>query len=326
MESKVITITEQGGPQVMRLQTVQVGAPAATEVTVRQTAIGVNFIDVYHRSGHYPMAMPSGIGVEAVGVAMATGEAVTGISVGQRVAYAGGVAPGAYAEARNVPAARLVAVPDGVSDEDAAAVLFKGMTVEYLLERTYPVQAGQWVLFYAAAGGVGRIAGQWGKALGARMIGVTSSPEKCQLALARGYEAAIDRNTEDVVARVKQLTDGAGVPVAYDSVGQSTFSQTLDCLARRGYFVSFGAASGPPPAVEAGALQKHGSLYFTRPSIADYGATRDELVASADAVFAMLAKGAITADIGQRYALADAAQAHIDLESAKTTGSAILLP
>jgi NADPH2:quinone reductase len=323
--ARTITIEEQGAPSVMRLVSGPLPAPGEGEATIRQTAIGINFMDVYQRSGHYPLELPSGIGLEAAGVVEAIGAGVTDLDLGDRVAYSGGP-PGSYADYRNVPAGRIVKVPVGVSDEQAAAILLKGTTAEYLLERAYPVKAGENVLFYAAAGGVGSIAGQWGKALGARMIGIAGGPEKCALARAHGYDEVIDRNNEDVVARVRELTGGAGVPVLYDSVGKDTYEQSIDCLAPRGYFVSFGTTSGKVPPVDAATLQHKGSLYFTRPTLANYCAARGDFEASVARVFDMVASGAVKIDIGQRYDLADAVQAHSDLEGGRTTGSSILIP
>jgi NADPH2:quinone reductase len=309
----------------MRVENVEVPDPGAGQALIRQTASGVNYMDIYQRSGSYPLQLPSGIGLEAAGVVEAIGPDVGGIAPGDRVAYGGGPI-GAYAEHRLMPAARLVRVPDGVTDEQAAAVLMKGMTAEYLLNRTYPVTAGEWVLFYAAAGGVGLIAGQWGKARGARMIGIAGGPEKCKLALANGYEACIDRHTENVVERVKELSGGAGVPVVYDSIGAGTYEQSLDCLAPRGYFVSFGTTGGPVPPVMAPDLQHRGSLYFTRPTLATYVAARQDLEASANAVFDMVGRSAIKVEIGQRYGLDEAVKAHEDLEAGRTSGSSIIVP
>ncbi len=325
VSSRVVMLAEQGPPSVMHVENVEVPDPGAGQALIRQTAAGVNYMDIYQRSGSYPLQLPSGIGLEAAGVVEAIGPDVGGIAPGDRVAYGGGPI-GAYAEHRLMPAARLVKVPDGVTDEQAAAVLMKGMTAEYLLNRTYPVKAGEWVLFYAAAGGVGLIAGQWGRARGARMIGIAGGPEKCRLALANGYEACIDRHAENVVERVRELTGGAGVPVVYDSIGAGTFEQTLDCLAPRGYFVSFGTTGGPVPPVMAPDLQHRGSLYFTRPTLATYVAAREDLEASAGAAFDMVAKGAIKVEIGQRYGLDEAAKAHEDLEAGRTSGSSIIVP
>jgi NADPH:quinone reductase len=324
-QAKAIRIATQGGPDVLQLQDIVLNAPGEGEVLIRQTAIGLNFIDVYFRDGAYPMDLPAGIGAEAAGVVEAVGGGVTTCKVGDRVAY-GGSAPGAYADRRIMPAARLVPVPSGVSDEQAAAVLMKGMTVEYLLNRCVAVRRGQQVLFYAAAGGVGLIAGQWGKHLGARMIGVTTGDDKIKLARDHGYDAIIDRKQEKISERVRALTDGKGVAVAYDSVGKTTFEDTLASLAPRGFFVTFGATTGSPPPLEAARLQKGGSLYYTRPTLATYIAAREDLVASAAAVFDLVAKGVITPQIGQRYTLANAAQAHRDLEAGATRGSSILLP
>jgi NADPH2:quinone reductase len=309
----------------MKVETLTVPDPGAGEALIRQTAAGVNYMDIYQRSGSYPLQLPSGIGLEAAGVVEAVGPGVSEVAVGARVAYGGGPI-GAYAERRIVPAGRLVGIPDGVSDEQAAAVLMKGMTAEYLLCRTYPVKAGEWVLFYAAAGGVGLIAGQWGKALGARMIGIAGGPDKCKLAEANGYHVCIDRHSEDVLERVKELTGGVGVPVAYDSIGAGTYETTMACLAPRGFFVSFGTTGGPVPPVMAPDLQHKGSLYFTRPTLATYVAAREDLEASANAVFDMVAKGVVTVEIGQRYTLDEAAKAHEDLEASRTSGSSVILP
>lgn len=325
VESPVVMLAEQGPPSVLRLETVDIADPGPGEVLLRQTAIGVNYMDIYQRSGSYPLPLPSGIGLEAAGVVEAAGPDVTGFAPGDRVAYGGGPI-GAYAQTRIMPTARLVKVPERVTDEQAAAVLMKGMTVEYLMQRTYAVQPGESVLFHAAAGGVGSIAGQWGKALGARMIGVAGGPEKCERALANGYEACINRHGEDVVARVGELTGGAGVPVVYDSIGGPTFETSMACLAPRGYFVSFGTTAGPVPPVMAPDLQHKGSLYFTRPTLATYVAAREDLEMSSAAVFDMVARGAVKVEIGQRYRLDQAIRAHEDLEAGKTSGSSVILP
>lgn len=325
VESSVVILEEQGSPSVMQVKSVEVTDPGAGEALIRQTAVGVNYMDVYQRSGSYPLELPSGIGLEAAGIVEAVGPDVKGIAAGDRVAYGGGPI-GAYARHRLMPAARLVKIPDGVTDDQAAAVLMKGMTVEYLLCRTYQVKAGESVLFWAAAGGIGLIAGQWGSALGARMIGIAGGPDKCRLAEANGYEVCIDRRSEDVVERVRELTDDAGVPVAYDSIGAGTYEQTLACLAPRGYFVSFGTTAGPVPPVMAPDLQHKGSLYFTRPTLATYIAAREDLEMSSSAVFDMVAKGAVKVEIGQRYKLEEVVKAHEDLEAGKTSGSSIILP
>lgn len=325
MQAQAVQIRSHGGPEVLSVESISVPDPGPGQVRIRQTAIGLNYQDIYHRSGLYPLSMPSGLGTEAAGVVEAVGPEVTEFKAGARVCYGGG-APGACATGRVMPAERLIATPDGVSDEQAAAVLMKGMTVEYLLMRCHAVQAGETVLFHAAAGGVGLLAGQWGRHLGARMIGVASGPEKVKLALANGYAACIDRNSEDVVARVKALTDGKGVPVVYDSVGKATFEQSLQSLAPRGLFVSFGTTTGVPPPVEAATLQKMGSLYFTRPTLVTYTASTQDLRASAAAVFDLCARGVLKTSINQRYPISDIARAHADLEAGRTTGSSVILP
>tara|TARA_B110000261_G_scaffold16576_1_gene16658 strand:- start:109 stop:924 length:816 start_codon:yes stop_codon:yes gene_type:complete len=271
------------------------------------------------------MDLPSGIGLEACGIIESIGAGVDFLNEGDRVVYSGGP-PGSYANLRNVMASRVVIIPEGVESEQAAAIFLKGTTVEYLLERAFQIEAGQTVLFHAAAGGVGLIAGQWGKAIGARMIGVAGGPEKCALAKEHGYAEVIDRKSENVLARVKELTGGAGVPVIYDSVGKDTFEQSIECLSPRGYFISFGTTSGSVPPIDAAMLQHKGSLYFTRPTLANYCAARVDLESSAARLFEMIASGAVKTKIGQRYALSDVVQAHLDLEAGKTSGSTILLP
>lgn len=323
MQAKSIRIAAQGDPQLMKLETVTLAAPGSGEALIRQSAIGVNFMDVYHRGGQYPLPLPAGIGVEAAGVVEAVGAGVTDVKKGDRVVY-GGSAPGSYADWRLMPAERLIKIPEGISEEQAAAVLMKGMTAEYLLNRCYTVRKGEFVLFMAAAGGVGLVAGQWGRALGARMIGVAGGADKCKLAKDYGYEFVIDRTQEDIAARVKEITGGKGVPVVYDSVGKATFDITLKCLAPRGYFVSFGTTTGAPPPMEAATLQKLGSLYFTRPTLANYCAQRDDLMMSAGLVFDRVKNGTLKVHIGQQYPLAEVVKAHQDLESGKTQGSSIL--
>lgn len=325
MKANVIRLDKQGAPDVLQLQSMEIAAPGAGEALVRQTAIGLNFMDVYQRGGQYPLPLPSGIGVEGAGVVEAVGANVSSLKVGDRVAY-GGSAPGSYADLRLMPADRLVKLPDDISEEQAAAILMKGMTVEYMLQRCYPLKRGEFVLFHAAAGGVGLVAGQWGKALGATMIGVAGGAEKCALARAHGYDHVIDRKSEDIAARVREITAGAGVSVVYDSVGRDSFEASLKSLAPRGFFVSFGTTTGAPPPVEAATLQKNGSLYFTRPTLATYVAKRDDLVMSANAVFDMVRKGAVKIHIGQRYRLADAAKSHADLEAGRTQGSSVMTP
>ena len=319
-----IIMHETGAPAVMQLETLELVAPGAGEVQIRQTAIGLNYMDIYQRSGYYPMEVPSPLGLEAAGEIVAVGAEVKGLSVGDRVVY-GGVL-GAYATHRNAPAARVLKIPDGISDEVAAAALMKGMTAEYLLERTYKINPGEKVLFFAASGGVGQIAGQWGKQIGAEMIGVTSGPENCAAALAQGYAHAIDRTSEDVAERVKDITGGQGVPVVYDSIGKATFETSMACLSVYGMFVSFGATTGEAPAVAPGQLQHGGSLYFTRPTLANYVGPRADLEHSAKRVFDMILGGHIKININQNRPLSEVADAHIELEAGTTTGSTILLP
>ncbi len=323
MAERVI-MNETGAPEVMQFEHVELPPPGEGEVQILQSAIGLNYMDIYQRSGYYPMNLPSPLGLEAAGEITAVGDGVTGLAVGDHVVY-GGVL-GAYASARNAPAARVLKIPDGISDEIAAAALMKGMTVEYLLERTYKVRPGEKVLFFAASGGVGQIAGQWGKHLGAEMIGVTSGPENCARALEQGYAHAIDRKSEDVAERVKDITGGAGVPVVYDSIGKATYETSLACLATYGMFVSFGATTGEAPAVAPSVLQHGGSLYFTRPTLANYVGQRADLEHSAGRVFDMILSGHVTVNIGQRRPLAEVVAAHVDLEAGSTTGSTILLP
>ncbi len=324
MQSKAIRFAAPGGPDVLKLETVDIGAPGPGQALVRQSVAGLNYIDVYHRNGAYPMPYPAGCGSEGAGVVEAVGPDVTTCKPGDRVAYAGGP-PGSYAELRLVPAHILVAIPEGVTDEQAAASMLKGMTTEYLLDRCATLKPGDHALMYAAAGGVGLFAGQWAKARGIHLIGVAAGPEKCAAAKAHGYAEVIDRRTTpDIAAKVREITSGKGVPVVFDSVGRDTFDTTLACLAPRGLFVSFGATTGKPPPVEAGVLQAKGSLYFTRPTLATYCAARDDIVASAGALFALMAKGAVVPQIGRRYPLAEAAEAHRDLEAGRTSGSTIL--
>ena len=325
MKARAVRFTAPGGPEVLTFDTVDLPDPGAGQVRIRHTVIGLNFQEIYQRSGVYKMPSPSGLGNEAAGVVEAVGEGVTGFKEGDRVCYGGGDA-GAYADRRNYPAARLLKTPDGVTDEVAAATLFKGMTVEYLLNRCYALKARDKALFYAAAGGIGLLAGQWGRHLGADMIGVAGGAAKCRLALANGFAYAIDRASEDIVERVMETTGRTGVPVAYDSIGKATFATTLKCLAPRGLFVSFGAASGAPPAVEANALREAGALYFTRPALNVYVATRAELEASAGAVFGLVLAGVLKPHIHMRYALADVAKAHAELEAGRTVGSSLLIP
>jgi len=323
--TRAIRFHATGGPEVLQMDDVTLPPPGPGEAIVRHTAVGVNFIDTYHRSGLYPLPLPSGVGGEAAGVIEAIGSGVTDLRVGQRVAYCT-APPGGYAEARVVPADRLVPLPDDVSDRDAAALMLKGLTVQYLFRQTFPLKGGETILFHAAAGGVGLIACQWAKALGVRMIGTVSSEEKAALARAHGCAETIVYTREDFVARVKELTGGAGVPVVYDSIGKDTFPASLDCLAPRGLFVSFGNASGPVAAFNLGLLAQKGSLYATRPTLFGYAAKRADLLRMADELFGMIAAGTVKADIRQTFPLAKAADAHRALESRATTGATLLIP
>lgn len=324
MQAKRVVMKAQGGPDVMELETVTLPAPAAGEVQIQQTAIGLNYMDVYQRSGAYPLPLPSPLGLEAAGEIIALGEDVSDLAIGDRVVY-GGVL-GSYASHRNAPAARCIKIPDGITDEQAAAVLMKGLTVEYLLNRTYQVKAGQDVLFWAASGGVGQLAGQWGKHIGARMIGVTAGAENCAAIKNLGYADALDRKSEDIGARVRELTDGMGVPVVYDSVGAASFDASIDSLATYGLLVSFGATTGPAPDVSPHLLQVKGSLYFTRPTLANYVASREDLVHSAGETFRLMKEGVLSVNVNQRFELGDIVAAHEALESGETTGSTILTP
>ncbi len=323
--TKAIRIHEHGGPEVLRYEDVDLPAPGPGEVRLRQSAVGLNFIDVYHRTGLYPVKLPSGIGMEAAGVVEETGEGVQTLKVGDRVAYASPPL-GSYAEARNMPADRLVRIPDGIDDRQAAAMMLQGMTVEYLIRRTYPVKSGEVVLWHAAAGGVGLIACQWLKHLGATVIGTVGSEEKAALARSHGCDHTLNYRDEDIAARVREITGGAGVPVVYDSVGKDTFEASLDSLRPLGMLVSFGNASGPVPPFQAGILAQKGSLYFTRPTLMTYTAEREDLQASAAALFEVVQTGAVKIEVNQTYPLAETAQAHRDLEARKTTGSTVLLP
>jgi NADPH:quinone reductase len=325
MRSHAIRIHETGGPDKFKWEEVEVGDPGKGEILLRQTAVGLTFIDVYHRTGLYKVPLPSGIGSEGAGVIEKIGPGVTDLKVGDRVAYASGPL-GSYAEARLYPAERAIKLPDGIPDRQAGAMMLQGMTVEYLIRRTYPVKAGQTVLLHAAAGGVGLIASQWLKHIGATVIGTAGSPEKMALAKAHGCDHVIDYHKEDVAKRVREITGGKGVPVAYDSVGKDTFQATLDSLSPRGMFVSFGNSSGPVPAFEPIILAGKGSLYITRPTLMAYVATRQELVDSAQALFDVVLKGAVKIEVNQTFPLKEAAQAHRDLEARKTTGSTVLLP
>ena len=322
---KAIRIQQQGGPEVLKWEDVQVGDPGPGEARLRHKACGLNFLDVYQRSGLYKLALPSGMGNEASGVVEAVGAGVSHVKVGDRVAYSGG-APGAYSEVRVMPAERLVVLPEKISFETAAAMMLKGMTAQYLLRRTYKVQSGDTVLLHAAAGGVGLIACQWLKALGAIVIATAGSEEKCALAKAHGADHCINYRKENFVERVKALTGGKGVPVVYDSVGKDTFTGSLDCLQPRGLMVSFGNSSGAVPPFELALLQQKGSLYITRPTLVSYTSKRDDLVATAKDLFDVVLSGKVEIEVNHRYPLKDAAQAQQDLEARKTTGSTILIP
>lgn len=324
--TKAIRIHEAGGPDAMRWETVDVGTPGYGEVRVRHTAIGLNFIDVYHRSGLYPLpTFPAIIGLEGAGIVDALGDGVSGLNLGQRVAYAS-PPPGAYCEARLMPADRLVKIPDTVPDEQAAAMMLQGMTAHYLLRRTYPVQPGETILIHAAAGGVGLLACQWAKHLGATVIGTVGTEEKAALARKNGCDFPILYTKENFTARVREITDGAGVPVVYDSIGKDTFEGSLDCLRPLGMMVSFGNASGPLPPFDAGILSAKGSLFFTRPTLMTYTAKPEDLQSAAKELFDMVERGHLKISVNQTYPLRDAAQAHSDLEGRKTTGSTVLIP
>jgi len=317
---------EQGAPEVMKWEEVDLPPPDAGEVRMRHEVSGLNYIDTYHRGGIYKMPLPSGLGSEAAGIVEAVGDGVTDLKTGDRVGYASGtpLQPiGSYAEARNIPAARLVKIPDGITSETAAAMMLKGMTVSYLIKRTYKVKAGDTVVWHAAAGGVGLIACQWLKTLGVTIIGTAGSDEKCELAKAHGAHHCINYKTDDFAARVKEITGGKGVPVVYDSVGKDTFDKSLECLSMYGLMVTFGNASGPVPPVNL-AAQLKGHLYVTRPSLQPYTAARQDLLALASDLFDIVKAGKVKIDINQRYAVKDAVQAHKDLESRKTTGSTVL--
>lgn len=325
MQTQVIRFHTTGGPEVLWLETLDLPAPAAGEVLLRHRVIGVNFIDTYHRSGLYPLSLPSGLGVEAAGVVEAVGPGVTEFKAGDCVAYAGGV-PGSYATHRIFPAERLVPIPDGVPDEVAGGALLRGMTAEYLLRRTFKVEPGMTILIHAAAGGVGQIACQWASALGATVIGTVGTDAKAAIARVHGCDHVINYATENFAARVLEITEGRGVPVVYDGVGAATFEGSLDCLALRGTLVSFGNASGAVPPFQPVILSQKGSLFFTRPTLGHYTATRDELLESAAAFFEMVAQDKVIVEVSQRYPLAHAAQAHHDLEARRTTGATVLLP
>ena len=322
--AKAVRYHKQGGPEVLQLDEIQVGDPGAGQVRIRHTAMGVNFVDTYQRSGLYPMPLPQVAGNEGAGVVEAVGAGVTELKAGDRIAYTG--LPGSYCEARIVPADRMVKLPQGISEGQAASMMLKGLTVHYLIHTTYPVKKGETVLWHAAAGGVGLIACQWLKALGVSTIGTAGSDDKAALAKAHGAEHVVNYSRENFVERVKAITGGKGVPVVYDSVGKTTWEGTLDCLRPRGMIVSFGNASGAVPPVNLGILASKGSLYVTRPTLATHIASRADLVERSNSLFEVVKSGRVKIETTARYKLADAQQAHRDLESRKTTGSVILVP
>ena len=323
--SRVVQISEPGGPEVMKFVDVDIPPPAKGEITIRQTAIGLNFIDTYHRSGLYPLPLPAGLGMEAAGVVEKVGEGVKGLKPGDRIAY--GVGPrGAYAERRNMPASRVSKLPKSIPDEMAAGMMLKGLTVRGLLRDVYRVKRGETILLYAAAGGVGSLLSQWAKALGVKVIGTVGSDEKIAIAKAYGCAHVINHRRENVVERVKEITGGEGVPVVYDGVGQAMLMTSLDCLRPRGLLVNFGNAGGAIKSLDLGLLAARGSLYVTRPTVLSYTARDADLKATADDLFAIVKSGKLKIPVNQRYALADVTQAHRDLESGKTTGTTVLIP
>ena len=322
--SHAIQIHQTGGPDVLTWEEIDVPVPGAGEALIRQTASGLNYIDVYHRSGLYPVpSMPAVIGSEGAGVVEAIGDGVSEVDVGDRVAYCMSI--GSYAQRRLVPSRLLVRLPEGITNAQAAAMMLKGCTVQYLLRRAYRLQAGQTILFHAAAGGCGLIACQWAKHLGATVIGTVGTPEKAELAKAHGCDHAVVYTRENFVERVKTLTNGEGVPVVFDSVGKDTFMDSLDCLQPRGMMVSFGNASGAVESFSPGVLAAKGSLYLTRPTLATYMRTRAEIEETTTELFDVVSAGAVRVEVNQSYALEDAAQAHRDLERRQTTGSTVLL-
>lgn len=320
-----IRFHQTGGSDVLQWEEVAVGEPGPLEARVRQYAVGLNFIDVYHRTGVYPVPLPSGIGLEGAGVVEAVGSEVTDLHPGERVAYAGGPV-GAYAESRLMPADRLVRLPEALTFEQGAAMMLQGLTAQYLLRRTYRVQPGETLLIHAAAGGVGLMVCQWAKALGATVIGTVGTEEKAALARAHGCDHPILYTRERFAERVREITGGAGVSVVYDSIGKDTFMDSLACLRPLGMMVLFGAASGPVPPFDLGLLAKMGSLFITRPTLMTYAARREDLLQMAEELFDAVLSGRVTVAVNQRYALRDAARAHTDLEARRTTGSTVLLP
>ncbi len=325
MKTHAIRIYEYGGPEVLRYEEIEIDEPGEGEARIRHTAIGLNFIDTYHRTGLYPVELPTGLGSEAAGVVEAVGPGVDSVRPGDRVAYTGRPAD-SYSELRNFPAWQLVRVPDGVSDEQAAAVMLKGLTAWYLLRKSYTVHKGDAVLLYAAAGGVGSLASQWAKHLGATVIGVVSTDRKAELARSQGCAHVVMADSKDIAAEVRALTGGDGVAAVYDSIGRDTFFTSLDCLRPHGVMVTFGNASGPVEPFAPAELAKRHSLYVTRPILFDFINSRDKLLAGCEELFEVIGSGAVRINVNQRYALKDAAKAHVDLESRKTTGSTVLIP
>ena len=324
--TKAIRIHEVGGPDVLRWEDVELSRPQAGEVRLRQTAAGLNYIDTYHRSGLYPVdSFPTALGVEGAGVVEEVGSGVKDLQVGDRVAYAGGPL-GSYSEARVMPAGRLIKIPPGIEDQTAAAMMLKGLTTHYLVCRCYPIKPGDSILIHAAAGGVGLLVCQWAKHLGATVIGTVSTPEKAELAQSHGCDHPILYRSENFVERVRELTAGEGVPVVYDSVGRDTFNGSLDCLRPLGLMVTFGQSSGSVPPLPVHELTARGSLFLTRPTLATYTATRDQLLTNASELFDVVQKGAVKIEVRQTYALKDTEQAHRDLQDRKTTGATVLLP
>jgi NADPH2:quinone reductase len=320
-----IRIHTPGGPENMKWETIEVGDPGPGQIRLKNSAAGLNYIDTYHRSGLYKLPLPLSLGMEGAGTVTAVGGGVADIKVGDRVAYASQPL-GSYSDERLMQADRVVVLPEGITDQQAAGMMLKGMTAEYLVRRTYKIKPGDTVLFHAAAGGVGLIFGQWAKALGATVIGTVGDAQKGELARAHGYDHIVNYRTENFVERVKEITKGAGVPVVYDGVGKDTWAGSLDCLQPFGLMVSFGSASGTVPPFDVNILAGKGSLYVTRPTLVTYTAKRADLVGSANALFDVVKAGKVKIEIKQTYAMKDAAQAHIDLEARKTTGSTLLVP
>jgi NADPH2:quinone reductase len=323
---KAIIMNATGGPEVLRWVDYDPGQPKTGEVLLRHEAIGLNFIDVYHRTGLYPLpALPAIPGMEGSGTIEAIGDEVSELAIGDRVAYAG-LPPGAYSQFRRIPADRVVKLPDSISTQLAAAMMLQGMTARYLLRRCYPVKSGDTILIHAAAGGVGSIVCQWAKFIGAKVLGTVGSEQKAEIALSSGCDYPILYNSEDFVARVKEITDGKGVDVVYDSIGEATFMHSLDCIRPMGMMVTFGQSSGPIAPLDLSVLAAKGSLFLTRPSLMTYTAQRDDLVAHAHDLFDVVAKGVVKIDLRQTYPISEAAQAHRDLEGRKTAGSSIFIP